>query len=324
MYGASSEVTEAVQLVADIGGTSARFAYVQTGSDTLQGIEVFACEDFPFFIDAVHFYIERARLSTIDCVCLAVAAVAEADVIDILNNHWSFSRGELQASLGAPVCVVNDFSAQMLSVDTLRDAELKWLGSVRPRGEGVKAIVGAGTGLGVSAMLASGHMVPSQGGHVAFAPLTEHQQALHTHLLARFGRVSTEKVLSGPGLCNLYWANSKLLGSGSELNAQGICLGAANGDALCLTTVSDFWSILGAFAGDIALMMGATGGVYISGGVVSKLLNFLDEGQFREQFNTKGVFSYLCKATPLAIVLAQQPGLRGSVSALRAFQAGSN
>ncbi len=313
-------MTDKIQLVADIGGTNARFAYVITGSDELQSIRILSCADYPSILDAILKYVKDTALSNVDCLCMAVAAVVGQDDIDISNNHWSFSRARLQACLGFPVFVINDFTAQMLSVDTLHESELMWLGPIRPGLEGVKAIIGPGTGLGMSAILPDGAIVPSEGGHIAFAPLNDHQQALHTELRGRLGRVSAEQVLSGPGLSNLYWANSKLAGAESELSAAEICAGAFAGNSLCLNTISDFWKILGAVAGDVALMMGANAGVYISGGVALSLLGFLNQGQVRKEFDSKGTFSYICMATPLAVVLAQQPGLRGSVSALRAFK----
>jgi len=314
---------DAVQIVGDIGGTNARFAYVRKGSEELLGIEYFQSDEFPLFIDVIRGYLKVVNLAGVDRICLAVAAPIVDDLIDFPNNHWSFHRTELELALGVPLSLINDFDAQALALDTLQDSELHWLGSPRPVGKRTKAVLGPGTGLGVSAMLPGGDIVPSEGGHTAFAPLNDHQQALHTKLRSRFGRISNEQVLSGPGLSNLYWANCKLAGKDCELSAADIYNRASDGDELCLKAISDFWLILGAIAGDVALMMGASAGVYVSGGVASKLLKFLDEAQFREQFDRKGAFSHICRATPLAIVLAAQPGLRGSVVALRNLQGGA-
>lgn len=169
----------------------------------------------------------------------------------------------------------------------------------------------------MSALVPDGYILPSEGGNTGFSPLDDHQEALHRILRQRYGRVTIEHVLSGMGLSNLYWANSKLLGGERELSPAEITAKARAGDSCSVKAVDDFFAILAAVAGDIALMMGATGGVYISGGIVPRLLEEFDASAFRHRFNDKGRASGLCASTPLAIVLAQHPGLRGCVEALR-------
>jgi glucokinase len=306
-----------VIIVADVGGTNARFAHVSANSDELLGIEVLASADFPQFVDTILCYIERAQLSHIDTICLAVAASVSQDWIDFGNNHWAFSSAQLRETLGIPVTFINDFDAQALCIEGLAERELMWIGEPRPSGDSVKAVMGPGTGLGVSGLLPGGHIVPSEGGYIGFSPLDDHQGTLHTTLRGRYGRVSLEVVMWGRGLSNLYWANSKLLGCEGELSPEEITAKAQTGDSCCVKTLDDFFAILAAVAGDIALMMGATGGVYISGGIVPKLFEKLDPTDFRRRFNEKGRASGLCANTPLAIVLAEHPGLRGCVEALR-------
>lgn len=306
-----------VQIVADIGGTNARFAYVHAGSDELQGIEVFPCAEFPFFIDAIRAYMAKSQFESVDRICLAVASPMEGDWVDLLNNHWAFSRSELQERLQVSLTIINDFSAQVLCVNGLDESELKWLGSARPSGDSVTAVVGPGTGLGVSAMMPGGSILPSEGGHVAFAPVDDHQLALLQQLWRRYERVSVERILSGAGLANLYWANTCLDNDERELIAPEVTSGAYAGDVHCVRAVNDFCSILASVSGDVALMMGATGGVYLSGGILPRLLELLDEQQFRATFEDKGRFSEILSKIPLAIILAKQPGLRGCVAALR-------
>lgn len=308
-----------VQIVADIGGTNARFAYVHSGSEELQGIEIFRCADFPFFVDAIRQYMEQGHFEVVDSICLAMAGPVESDQIDLPNNHWTFSRSELQQCLAAPVSFINDFSAQVLSVDVLAETELRWIGSARPQKdrEQVKAVIGPGTGLGVSAMLSSGDILPSEAGHVAFGPVNEHEADLLKILWQRYDRVSVERILSGMGLANLYWANCRLAGVERELTAVDISAGAHTGDEYCLRAVNDFSAILGSVAGDVALMMGATAGVYISGGIFPRLLDLVDLEVFRQRFENKGRFSPMVSKIPLAVVLAEHPGLLGCVQALR-------
>ncbi len=121
-----------IQIVADIGGTNARFAYVEYNKNELLGIEVFPCADFPFLVDAIRTYMQRGDVTRVDKICLAVAGPVEADWIDLPNNHWAFSQGQLADSLDVAVEIINDFSAQVLSIDGLDESELQWLGTPDP------------------------------------------------------------------------------------------------------------------------------------------------------------------------------------------------
>ena len=306
-----------IQIVADIGGTNARFAYVSGDNDQLLGVEVFPCADFAFLVDAVRTYRERGHVQRVDKICLAVAGPVETDWIDLPNNHWAFSQRQLEESLHVTVEIINDFSAQVLSIDALDESELQWIGAPRPTGGGVKAVMGPGTGLGVSAMMASGEILPSEAGHVAFAPVDDHQADLLRVLWQRYRRVSVERVLSGMGLANLYWANCLLDGHERELPAPEVTAGAQAGDPYCLRAVTDFYAMRASMAGDVALMMGAADGVYLSGGILPRILNLLDEALFRQHFQDKGRFMAFNTAVPLAIVRTEHPGLRGCVQALR-------
>ena len=317
-------MNKSVQIVADIGGTNARFAYVESGSDELQGIEIFPCSDFPFFVDAVRAYMDHGRaymdhghVDNVDSMCLAIAGPVASDWIDLPNNHWAFSCEALQKDLGVTVTVINDFTAQVLSIDSLKDEEIHWIGDARPSGNQAKAVIGPGTGLGVAAMLASGDIIPSEGGHANYAPTSQHEASILHELWTRFSRVSIERVLSGMGLSNLYWANARLGNEHRELPAPEVTAGAMAGDMYCVRAVEDFLSILGSVAGDMALNFGANGGVYISGGIMPRLMSLLDEDSFRRRFEAKGRFKQICSEIPLAVVLAEHPGLRGCVQALR-------
>ncbi|MFT5484540.1 MAG: glucokinase [Halieaceae bacterium] len=306
-----------VHIVADIGGTNARFAFVEEGTNALQGIEVFPCAQFPFLVDAILTYIQREHVPQLNRVCLAVAGQVEQDWVDLPNNHWAFSRAELQRSLDVPVAVINDFSAQVLSLNALTESDLHWIGDPRPVGGLLRTIVGPGTGLGVSALLPGGEILPSEGGHVAFAPLNRHEVDLLDVLWSRYERVSVERVLSGMGLANLYWANCRLGGEERELPAAEITAGARAGDSHCCRAVRDFVAILGSVAGDMALMTGADDGVYLSGGILPKMLDLIDEGLLLERFQDKGRYRAFNGRLPLAVVLAEHPGLIGCVEALQ-------
>ncbi len=317
---------QTVQVVADIGGTNARFACVQTQTDTspqLAAIKKFPCAKYPHFEDAVKSYLSwgqsQGHFARVEQLCLAVAGPVGQDCIDLPNNHWAFSVSQLEHSLGLPVTVINDFSAQALSIAALQDADLHWLGEARPAHDaaGVIAVVGPGTGLGVAALTHSGEVLPSEGGHVGFAPVNAHQADLLAQLWRRYERVSVERVLSGMGLANLYWANAMLQGCERELIAPEVTAGARAGDPLCRLAIEDFCHILGAVAGDAALMIGAYDGVYLSGGILPQMLDLIDLAAVREAFDNKGRFRSLCETVPLAIVTAADPGLMGCAQALR-------
>jgi len=312
----SKAVGQRINIVADIGGTNARFAWTRAGEQNLCGIEIFPSADFTFLVDALRTYMELIKVEKVNSICLAVAGPVGSDWIDLPNNHWAFSKRELAESLQVDLKIINDFSAQVLSIDALGAADLHWLGEPRPSASGVKAVLGPGTGLGVSAMLPSGEILPSEAGHVAFAPVDQHQADLLKVLWERYRRVSIERVLSGAGLANLYWANCRLAGECRELPAPEVSAGAHAGDSYCLQAVADFFAILASMAGDVALMMGATNGVYLSGGILPRLHDLLDDALFREIFQDKGRFREFNSAVPLAIVRAEQPGLLGCVEAL--------
>ena len=312
-----SSTSPSIRIVADIGGTNARFGHVYVSESELRVVHTSACAEFPLFVDAIRAYMARCEDAEIVDICLAVAGPVEQDWIDLPNNHWAFSRRELERELGVPVAVINDFSAQVYSIEALGGDDFHWLGSPRPEAAspGVIAVLGPGTGLGVSGMLPSGEIIPSEGGHIAFAPNNAHQLALLEQLWRRYERVSVERLLSGMGLANLYWANGMLQGVEKELTAPEITAGACAGDTLCLQAVEDFSAILGSVAGDLALAMGAYNGVYLSGGILPKMLDIIDESLVRDNFQQKGRFSDICKNIPLAIVLANYPGLVGCINA---------
>lgn len=313
------------RIVADIGGTNARFAYLREGEDKLEAVMTFPCADYNLLEDAVRAYMAQANITKLSEICLAVASALDSDLVNMLNNHWSFSRSELERSLGVPLTVINDFTAQALCLDYLAEDELHWIGSARPRGGQIRLILGPGTGLGVAALVPGSTfggkpeetIVPSEGGHVAFAPTTPHQVDLLQTMWSRHQRISVERLLSGQGLENLYWANALLQGEERELPAPEVTAGAKAGDPLCRTAIEDFLDILAAVAGDMALMMWSVDGVYLSGGILPELKAFFDEKKFRLRFEDKGRYQSFFASIPIAQVCAEHPGLLGCSIALK-------
>ncbi len=321
--GVAGPPTTGVRIVADVGATNARFATPGSSPHHLERIDTLRCEDYAGIGEAISAYTSMHEIECVSQVCLAVAAPVEHDMLELTNNHWSFSRCELETSLGAPVTVINDFTAQAMSVDALMPHDFQWFGVPRPSHPGIRTVLGPGTGLGMAVQMPSGEVIPSEGGHVGFAPTNAHEIEILQALLGRYGRVSAERLLSGPGLENLYWSNQQLEGRGGRSDfaapsAVEVTRLAEAGNETALKSVQSFFDILASFAGDMALATWSTGGVFLSGGVIGKLSRFLDVERFRARFEAKGRFESFCRRVPLAWITHEWPGLVGCAAALAA------
>jgi glucokinase len=307
-------------LIADLGGTNARFALVGSGPRDLSGIEVLAAAEYPGIESAIRTYLDRRGIAEVAEVCLAVAGPVHEDVVELPNSHWAFSRSRLQDALGAPLTIINDFTAQALAVDVLEPGEVEWFGEPRPREGGIRCVIGPGTGLGVAIQTPGGEVVPSEGGHMGFAPTDSHEIELLRTLIPRYRRVSVERLVSGPGLENLYWANLRIARGRPDVpvaspSAPEVVELARAGDATALQAVEDFLDVMGSFCGDMALASWATGGVYLSGGVFPRLFPFFDAERFRTRFQDKGRFTRFCETVAVGWVRAEHPGLMGCAAA---------
>ena len=303
-------------IVADIGGTNARFATVDlTETPSLAGlqqVDKLRCADYPSLTALLAAYLARLpRAERVGEFCICIAGAVEQDEIYMPNRGWTFSQAAVQQALGRPLAFINDFTAQVHSIATLQAAELNWLGTARPRGTRVFAVVGPGTGLGVGGMTAGHEAIPSEGGHIGFAPQNAHQAALLGVLWEKLPRVEVEKLISGPGLERLYWAAARLQGREASSTAPAVSAAAESGDPFARAVLQDFFDILAAYASDVAIMLGAVDGVYIVGDMMAKLRPSLDLARFRRCFDDKDNYQPYCSRSPLALVSAQDTGLRG-------------
>ncbi len=311
-------MTTLYQIVGDIGGTNARFACAAPGSDELLHATTLQCADYPGIEQALRAYLSGIPSRKIEALCLAIAGPVENDLIRLTNNAWSFSRAALAAALGCKVVTINDFTAQASCLDVLQPNELQWWGIPRPHGGRVRIVLGPGTGLGVAGISGVGESLPTEGGHIGFAPSNKHELQLLELLWQQFERVSVERLLSGPGLCTLHQANATLAKQTADnLNPADITQRAQQGDPLCAQTVRDFLDILASVAGDYVLGTGALDGVYLTGGILPQLGTLLDRERFRKRFEAKGRMQPYCEKTPLALITAKNTGLRGCLAALR-------
>lgn len=311
-----------MRLLADIGGTNVRFALLPDGSLTPQDELNLQCADFRGLEEAVNHYLEQVGRPLISEAAMDVATAVTGDLIKLTNSPWAFSIEQARRRLRLQrLVVINDFTALALSLPHLLPEECRKVG----RGDGVPGtpigLIGAGTGLGVSALIPGGpRWIPIQGegGHVAFSPMNEREDAVLGVLRARYGHVSAERLLSGPGLVNIYRAMCELDRVVPRVYAPEdvSSLGLAGTDSQCLQTLELFCGALGSAAANLVVTLGARAAVYIGGGIVPKLGEFFERSDFRLRFEHKGRFSSYTAAVPTYVILAETPALRGLAAAL--------
>lgn len=314
-------------LVADIGGTHARFALITTESvahPELTQVRLLKCNDYPNLDDAIRAYYQDigADPKRVIAATIAVAGPVTGDHFSMTNNNWRFSQSEIRKALGYELfSLINDFTAIAWAIPGLREDEYATIGAATHSDESAPVgIIGPGSGLGVGGFLRGGNggIVPlqSEGGHSAFAPNDETELKILQILMRRYGRVSNERLLSGPGLVNIYQAFCEIREQPAHsLTAADITAAALDrSDEICRETLRRFCSVLGALAGDLALMLCAKGGVYIGGGIVPRFIHFLSDSEFRQSFEMKGRFRDYNAAIPTRVILAEFPGLLGAAA----------
>jgi len=306
------------RLVGDIGGTNARFAWVGS-SGRPQGSQTLAVRDYPGIAEAISAFAGDNPFAE---ACIAVACPAHDDVIRFTNSPWQFSQLGLKERFGLDrLLIVNDFTALALSVPGLGEGETEAIGGGETVAGAPIAVIGPGTGLGVSGLVQRNGQwtaLSGEGGHVGFAPVDDEEIEILKVLAQRFGRVSVERLLSGSGLRNLYDALSQIEGTtGAAEDAAAISkLGLAGEDPTAVAAIERFCLILGSVAGDLALTLGAWGGVYIGGGMAPRFLDGLRSGGFRRRFEDKGRFADLMTSIPTAVITAENPALIGAAEHL--------
>ena len=315
-------------LVADIGGTNARFALHDINSDKINNITVLSVAEHSNFIVALHHAISLLTQSgqwkpSPEAVCLAVACPVDQDMIRFTNSHWSFSKTELSISLNhIPLEVINDFSAIAYSITALKSDEWFQLGDGEARPDKPIAILGPGTGLGMCTLVPVGKgfiVLDGEGGHTDFAPTTVQEIAILQELTSRFQHVSVERLLSGSGIMNIYQALCKLESTPMVHTAARDISAAAmlKTDDMAVETLAVFCQILGATAGNLAMISGAKGGVYIAGGIAPKIVDLIAISECRSRFENKGRFTQYVADIPLRILLKDQPGLNGAMQKIK-------
>lgn len=303
-------------LVADIGGTNARFAMVDGPGAPARDVEVLATAEHPTLEDAIETYLAQKGGQRPRAGCLAVAGPVTGDLIKFTNHPWTFSiEGTRHALELDRLAVINDFEALALAVPRLADDELRPIGAGNPVDNYPKAVLGPGTGLGVAAVVptsAGWEALAGEGGHAELAVPDARLTDAIAILRREHDRLSAEQVLSGRGFEALHRALAELDGVACAVDdAPEITDAALHGEARALGTTQAFLDTLASFAGDVALMFGARGGVYLGGGIVPRLMPLLDQKRFRACFAHKGRLSSYLDAIPIHVICAEMPTFKG-------------
>ncbi|MBM3390008.1 MAG: glucokinase [Betaproteobacteria bacterium] len=313
-----------LDLLADIGGTNARLALCAEKNSLLIDTTVVECKRYPTLQDMLREYLQTRGQRQVNRAALAVATPVTGDQVALTNNVWSFSQRAVQAEFHLDtLLVLNDFTALAQSLPTIEPADRVAIGVGEAQADGPIALLGAGTGLGMSGLLPDGRgdwvAIAGEGGHSTIAPNGSLEVAIVSYLQRVFGHVSTERVLSGQGLVNIYEAVCSVNGLRSKALQPDtvVQLGLSHDDTACSQALDCFCSFLGSAAGNWALTLGARGGVYIGGGIAPRLTDRLQTSSFRAAFESKGRLSGYLRDIP-TWVLRDRPeyALRGAARAL--------
>ncbi|MDG5496552.1 MULTISPECIES: glucokinase [Azospirillaceae] len=311
-------------LIADIGGTNARFALVgENGAPYAE--QVLRCADYPTLTDAARFYLLEQKLPVAPKVAaFAVASPILGDLIRMTNLAWEFSIKGVQHDLGLThLDVINDFTAVALAIPELGEEDKVQVGDGAPVAGHPIAVLGPGSGLGVSALVPgdNGHWtaLATEGGHVTMPPITDRESAVLAQLRKQYEHVSAERVVCGPGLVNLYETLAFLEGvEPKKLTAAEISDRAVAGrDQVCVEALDMFCAMLGSIAGNLTLSVGARGGVYIAGGIIPRFLGWFSHSRFRKRFVEKGRMRAFLGPVPTYVVTHPYPAFLGLAAKVR-------
>jgi glucokinase len=311
-------MTEPDALVADIGATNARFGLLDRDGTVIHN-RTLACADYRSLEDAAEAYLGMAAPAVAPArAAVAIAGPVTGDVVHMTNPPWVFTVVRARARLGLDrLIAVNDFTAVAMAVPLLGPADRLQVGDGAPVPGEVIGVLGPGTGLGVSGLV-PGHRggwraLSGEGGHVTMAPVSDRESAVLAQLRKQYDHVSAERTLSGMGLVNLYRAICLLDGrEPEELNPRDVTARALDGgDRQCVEAVETFCAMLGTVAGNLALTLGARGGVFVAGGIVPRLGGTFVHSRFRKRFVEKGRMRDFLGPIPTYVVTHPLPAFLG-------------
>jgi glucokinase len=292
-------------LLGDIGATNARFALLANG--VLGTVSSFEVAKFAQFPDVVAIFLKDRRGFRATQALLAIAGPIKGERSVLTNCSWVIDALELRATFKLEAQIVNDFEAVALSLPWLTSTDLAPIGGGKPEAGAPKAVLGPGSGLGVACLIPHSEkpvVISSEGGHATLAATCEREERIIGQLRQRFGHVSAERAVSGVGLENIYQAVATLDGIDiPSRSAAEITKSALRSECqIACEALHVFCAFLGSFAGNVALTLGARGGVYIAGGISPRIVNFLVQSQFRNRFEAKGRFQPYLEAVPSYVI----------------------
>ena len=312
------------RLLADIGATHARFA-LETAPGVLRAVRVLRCDDFTGIVPLLHSYLADHAGTRINHGAFALANPISGDLIRMTNRDWQFSTDEVRRELGlSTLLIVNDFTALAMSLPGLSGADLMQVGAGEAQANAVIGVLGPGTGLGVSAVIPTvdGFVtLGSEGGHVNFAPANEREFSILQFAWNEWPHVSNERLISGPGMEIIYRAlaqrNGVAVAPGGGRSSPDIIVGALDEhDPLCLETLECFSGMLGGAAANLAVTLGAFGGVFIGGGIVPRMAEWFAQSPFRARFEAKGRFTDYLAQIPTYVIMTPNPAFYGVATIL--------
>jgi glucokinase len=317
------------RLLADIGGTNARFAWRSGAGAPIADVMSLPCAGYARLADAIrHYLLILDRQAPAYCA-IAIANPVRGDLVRMTNHHWAFSIRALKEEFGfAGLRVLNDFTALAMALPVLGSAELRQVRGAQAVASAAIGLIGPGTGLGVSGLLPDGRggwiPIEGEGGHATLAACSPREQAVLQWLSSRYGHVSAERAVCGQGLADIHRAVQQIDGAKAlvELNAAGVVSAALEReDPQALEALDLFCAFLGTVAGNLALTLGAYGGIYIGGGIVPRLGDAFRRSSFGQRFESKGRFAQGLAEIPVYVIkAAQSPALCGAAIALESMR----
>ena len=311
------------RLIGDIGGTKARVALVQGDGTPITHEVTLPPGQYPDLAAAAPAYLQQVGQPAVREACIAIANPIDGDVLKMTNNHWQFSIEATRQQLGLDsLLMLNDWEAMAMAAPALQGPDLEQIGPGEPVPNAPKGLIGPGTGLGVSSLVRSrrGDWVPiaGEGGHVSLSPTCAREADILRVLWRSHPHVSAERAISGMGLENLYRAICELNGTEAEplVAAQVTERALKAQDGACEEALERMCRLLGNAAANLAVTLGARGGIYIGGGVIGRLGDYFAQSGFRAAFEAKGRFENYMKRIPTYVIRAEQPALIGCAMGL--------
>ena len=308
------------RLLADIGATHARFG-LETAPGVLCKVAVLRCDEYAGIVPLLEAYLTQIQGTRITHAAFALANPISGDFIRMTNRDWQFSTDEVRRTLGlSTLLIVNDFTALAMALPGFKPKDLLQIGGGAPQSHAVAGLLGPGTGLGVSGVIPTmdGFVtLGSEGGHVNFAPADEREFAILQYAWREWQHVSNERLISGPGMEIIYRALAQRNGVDAPPRAAAAIVSSAldADDPLCLEVLECFCGMLGGAAANLAVTLGAFGGIFIGGGIVPRIAEWFAASPFRARFEAKGRFTDYLAQIPTYVIMTPNPALYG-VSAI--------